>query len=313
MKTQEHAPISNQPVVVAALYHFARLSGHEALQEPLAELCDRMGTKGTLLLAREGINGTIAGSRAAIDAVLAHLHAIPGLETLEHKESGAHKMPFRRMKVRLKQEIVTMGVADIDPLEDVGAYVDPKDWNRLIADPDTIIIDTRNDYEVAIGTFANAINPETRTFREFPDWVEQAGIEDKSKPIAMFCTGGIRCEKATAFMRSKGYENVYHLKGGILKYLENVPEEESLWQGSCFVFDERVSVTHGLHEGDEILCRACRNPVSPEEQASDLFEDGVSCPHCYESRSEEDRQRFRMRQQQMLAARKKALANSEDA
>jgi len=313
MKTHEKASVSNQPVVVAALYHFARLSGHEALQHPLAELCEREGIKGTLLLAREGINGTIAGSRSAIDAVLAHLRAIPGLEALEHKESGAHKMPFRRMKVRLKKEIVTMGVPDIDPLEGVGAYVDPKDWNRLISDPETILIDTRNDYEVGIGTFKGAINPETGTFREFPDWVEKAGLDDKTKPIAMFCTGGIRCEKATAFMRSKGYRNVYHLKGGILKYLENVPEEESLWQGSCFVFDERVAITHGLRESDEILCRACRNPVSPEDQASELFEEGVSCPHCFESRSENDRARFRMRHQQMLAERKKARASSVDA
>ena len=313
MKTHLKTPAPNQPVVVAALYHFARLSGHEALQEPLAELCDREGVKGTLLLAREGVNGTIAGSRSAIDAVLAHLHAIPGLEALEHKESSAHRMPFRRMKVRLKKEIVTMGVPDIDPLEGVGAYVDPKDWNRLISDPETILIDTRNDYEVGIGTFKGAISPETGTFREFPDWVEKAGLDDKSKPIAMFCTGGIRCEKATAFMRAKGYENVYHLKSGILKYLENVPEEESLWQGSCFVFDERVAVTHGLRESDEILCRACRNPVSPEEQASELFEEGVSCPHCYESRSEDDRARFRMRHQQMLAEREKALADTESA
>tara|TARA_R110002012_G_scaffold77282_19_gene196123 strand:+ start:15255 stop:16259 length:1005 start_codon:yes stop_codon:yes gene_type:complete len=311
MKTPAKTPVSNQPVVVAALYHFARLTGHEELQPPLARLCEDHGVKGTLLLAREGINGTIAGTRAAIDAVLAHIRAIPGLESLEHKESSAHKMPFRRMKVRLKKEIVTMGVPDIDPLEGVGAYVDPEDWNALISDPETVVIDTRNDYEVGIGTFKGAVNPETHTFREFPGWVDEAGLEDKSRPIAMFCTGGIRCEKATAFMRAKGYENVYHLKGGILKYLENVPEEESLWQGSCFVFDERVAVTHGLRESDEILCRACRNPVTPEEQASELYEDGVSCPHCYETRSKEDRARFRMRQQQMLAAR--AAASSEDA
>ena len=313
MKTALQTPVPNQPVVVAALYHFARLAGHEALQQPLADLCDNRSVKGTLLLAREGVNGTIAGSRSAIDAVLAHLRAIPGLEALEHKESSAHKMPFRRMKVRLKKEIVTMGVPDIDPLEGVGAYVDPQDWNKLISDPDTILIDTRNDYEVGIGTFKGAINPETSTFREFPGWVENAGPEDRSKPVAMFCTGGIRCEKATAFMRAKGYENVFHLKGGILKYLEEVPEEESLWQGSCFVFDERVAVTHGLRESDEILCRACRNPVSPEEQASELFEEGVSCPHCHASRSEEDRERLRMRHRQMLAERAKALSLPERA
>jgi UPF0176 protein len=313
MKTREKAPAPNQPVVVAALYHFARLSDHQVLQRPLSDLCGELGVRGTLLLAREGVNGTIAGSRLAIDAVLAHLRAIPGLAALEHKESSAHKMPFRRMKVRLKKEIVTMGVPDIDPLEGVGAYVDPQDWNKLISDPDTILIDTRNDYEVGIGTFKGAINPETSTFREFPGWVDKTGPEDKNKPIAMFCTGGIRCEKATAFMRAQGYENVYHLKGGILKYLENVPEEESLWQGSCFVFDERVAVTHGLRESDEVLCRACRNPVTPEAQASPLYEEGASCPHCYSSRNDEDRARFRMRHQQMLAERAAARAESEDA
>lgn len=303
MDPKAHPPSTNQPVVVAALYHFARLPDFEALQPPLAQLCERSGTRGTLLLAREGINGTIAGSRQAIDAVLDHLRAVPQLTNLEHKESTAHKMPFRRMKVRLKKEIVTMGVPDIDPLEQVGAYVEPADWNALISDPATLIIDTRNDYEVGIGTFKGAINPETQTFREFPEFIEKAGIEDANRPIAMFCTGGIRCEKATAFMRAKGYANVFHLKGGILKYLEEVDEKDSLWEGSCFVFDERVAVTHGLRESDEILCRACRNPVTPEEQASPAFEDGVSCPHCYHTRSDEDRARFRMRQRQMLARR----------
>lgn len=313
MKTKAQNPASNQPVVVAALYHFARLPGFEALQAPLSDLCARSGVCGTLLLAREGINGTIAGSRQSIGAVLDHLRAIPQLKDLEHKESSAHKMPFRRMKVRLKKEIVTMGVPDIDPLEGVGAYVDPTDWNALISDPETLIIDTRNDYEVGIGTFKGAVNPETRTFREFPEWVEKAGIEDKNRPIAMFCTGGIRCEKATAFMRGKGYDNVFHLKGGILKYLEEVDEKDSLWEGACFVFDERVAVTHGLRESDEILCRACRNPVTPEEQASPVFEEGVSCPHCYDSRSDEDRERFRMRHHQMLAARASARTETNDA
>ncbi|WP_299870079.1 rhodanese-related sulfurtransferase [uncultured Hoeflea sp.] len=313
MKPKAQNPASNQPVVVAALYHFARLPGFEALQAPLSDLCEQSGVRGTLLLAREGINGTIAGSRQGIDSVLEHLRAIPQLKDLEHKESGAHKIPFRRMKVRLKKEIVTMGVPDIDPLEGVGAYVDPADWNALISDPETLIIDTRNGYEVGIGTFKDAVNPETRTFREFPEWVENAGIEDKNRPIAMFCTGGIRCEKATAFMRANGYGNVFHLKGGIVKYLEEVDEKDSLWEGSCFVFDERVAVTHGLRESDEILCRACRNPVTPEEQASPVFEEGVSCPHCYNSRSDEDRERFRMRHHQMLAARASARTETNDA
>lgn len=313
MKPKAQNPASNQPVVVAALYHFARLPGFEALQAPLADLCEQSGVRGTLLLAGEGINGTIAGPRQAIDAVIEHLRAIPQLKDLEHKESSAHKMPFRRMKVRLKKEIVTMGVPDIDPLEGVGAYVDPADWNTLISDPETLIIDTRNDYEVGIGTFRNAVNPRTRTFSEFPEWVENAGIEDKNRPIAMFCTGGIRCEKATAFMRAKGYDNVFHLKGGILKYLEEVDEKDSLWEGSCFVFDERVAVIHGLRESDEILCRACRNPVTPEEQASPVFEEGVSCPHCYDNRSDEDRERFRMRHRQMLAAKVAAHTETNDA
>ncbi len=308
MTAQPSKTLSNQPVVVAALYHFARLDDHVALQGPLQALCDINGVKGSLLLAAEGINGTIAGTRDGIDAVLAHIRAIPGLAETVHKESGADTMPFRRMKVRLKKEIVTMGVEGIDPLKIVGTYVEPKDWNALIADPDTIIIDTRNDYEVAIGTFKNAINPETDTFREFPGWVESADVLDdpeavKDKKIAMFCTGGIRCEKATAFMKEKGFDNVFHLKGGILKYLEDVPEEESLWEGNCFVFDERVSVGHGLRIGDETLCRACRLPLTPEDRASALYEEGVSCPHCYDERSEEDRERYRARHRQMLKAK----------
>jgi UPF0176 protein len=235
----------------------------------------------------------------------------PDFPHLSTRKAAPHTMPFRRMKVRLKKEIVTMGVPDIDPLEGVGAYVDPKDWNALISDPETVVIDTRNDYEVGIGTFKGAVNPETSTFRQFPEWVETAGLEDKTKPIAMFCTGGIRCEKATAFMRAKGFENVYHLKGGILKYLEEMDQRDSLWEGSCFVFDERVSVTHGLREGDEILCRACRNPVTPEEQASPLFEEGASCPHCYHVRSDEDRERFRARHRQMLAAKRRRMPKTE--
>lgn len=315
MTAQPFKPVSNQPVVVAALYHFARLADHIALQAPLQELCDARGVKGSLLLASEGINGTIAGSREGIDAVLGHIRAIPGMAELVHKESGANAMPFRRMKVRLKKEIVTMGVEGIDPLKIVGTYVEPGDWNALIADPDTIVIDTRNDYEVAIGTFQNAVNPQTNTFSEFPGWVENADVLDdpeamKDKKIAMFCTGGIRCEKATAFMKEKGFDNVFHLKGGILKYLEEVPEENSLWEGNCFVFDERVSVGHGLRIGDETLCRACRLPLTPEDRASPLYEEGVSCPHCHDERSDADRERYRARHRQMLAAKEKAARES---
>ena len=291
--------------LVAALYHFARFPRFESMREPLFTLCQQNGVKGTLLLAAEGINGTIAGTDASVGNVLSFLCAQPEFASLEHKESRASKMPFVRMKVKLKQEIVTMGVPDIDPNQIVGTYVDPKDWNDLISDPDTILIDTRNDYETAIGVFKGAVDPNTKTFREFPDWVKNnPGLHNKPK-IAMYCTGGIRCEKATAFMKDQGFEEVYHLKGGILKYLEEVPEEESLWEGACFVFDERVSVVHGLAEGEHKLCHACRNPITPEVRLSPKFEEGVSCPSCYDDRTEEDRTRFRNRQKQIDLAKKR--------
>ncbi len=291
--------------LVAALYHFARFEGFADFREPLQNLCDETGVKGTLLLAREGINGTIAGTDAAIASVLSFIRARPEFANLEHKESRASKMPFLRMKVRLKKEIVTMGVEDIDPNRIVGTYVDPKDWNALISDPETILIDTRNDYETAIGIFKGAVDPQTKTFREFPDWVRNnSGLHNKPK-IAMYCTGGIRCEKATAFMKEQGFDEVYHLKGGILKYLEEVPEEESLWEGACFVFDERVSVTHGLKEGNHKLCHACREPLTPEHRASPLFEEGVCCPNCYDTRTEADRDRYRQRQKQIALAKKR--------
>ncbi|WP_165217655.1 oxygen-dependent tRNA uridine(34) hydroxylase TrhO [Affinirhizobium pseudoryzae] len=291
--------------LVAALYHFARFDRYQSVREPLQALCEENGVKGTLLLAREGINGTIAGPDEGIAKVLAYLRAQPEFGALEHKESRASKMPFLRMKVRLKKEIVTMGVEDIDPNRIVGTYVDPKDWNALITDPETIVIDTRNDYETAIGIFKGAVDPKTKTFREFPDWVKNnTGLHNKPK-IAMYCTGGIRCEKATAFMKEQGFDEVYHLKGGILKYLEEVPEEESLWEGACFVFDERVSVTHGLQEGEHKLCHACREPLTEEDRASPKFEEGVSCPHCFETRTEDDRERYRQRQRQIELARKR--------
>ncbi|MFB2550272.1 oxygen-dependent tRNA uridine(34) hydroxylase TrhO [Ensifer soli] len=289
---------------VAALYHFTRLPRFEDLRAPLQAVCDAGGVRGTLLLAHEGINGTIAGTDAAIDAVLAFLRAQPEFAGLEHKESRAGTMPFLRMKVRLKKEIVTMGVETVDPLRAVGTYVEARDWNALIANPDTIVIDTRNAYETAIGMFRGALDPKTRTFRDFPDWVRSnPGLGDRPK-IAMYCTGGIRCEKATAFMKEQGFDEVYHLKGGILKYLEEVPEEESLWQGACFVFDERVSVVHGLKEGDHRLCHACRQPLTAEDTASPLHEEGVACVHCHGSRSEEDRERYRERKRQIAHAQK---------
>ena len=290
------------PVVVAALYKFTRLDEPGAVRGPLARVCCSNGVKGTLLVAREGINGTIAGSRAGIDAVLAHVRSLPGCADLEHKEAFADKMPFHRMKVRLKREIVTMGVEDIDPNQIVGTYVDARDWNALISDPDTVVIDTRNDYEVAIGTFEGAIDPNTRSFSEFPDWFRSKHNEFAGKKIAMFCTGGIRCEKSTVFAKQAGADEVYHLRGGILKYLEVVPPEESKWQGGCFVFDERVSVGHGLEPDGHVLCRACRMPLKPEDLTSVLYEEGVSCHHCHSTRTEEDRARYRERHRQVKLA-----------
>ncbi|OCJ02626.1 hypothetical protein A6U87_19820 [Rhizobium sp. AC44/96] len=293
------------PSLVAALYHFVSVPRFESLREPLQALCEANGVKGTLLLAHEGINGTIAGPDEGIRTVLAFLRAQPEFAGLEHKESWASKMPFLRMKVKLKKEIVTMGVENIDPNKVVGTYVAPQDWNALISDPDTIVIDTRNDYETAIGIFRGAVDPQTKTFREFPEWVRQnTGLHNKPK-IAMYCTGGIRCEKATAFMKEQGFEEVYHLKGGILKYLEEVPQEESLWDGACFVFDERVSVEHGLKEGEHKLCHACRNPITATEVTSPYYEEGVSCSNCYPTRTEEDRLRYRQRQHQIALAKKR--------
>ena len=295
----------NAPLRVAALYRFCRLERFEELRAPLAAFCCGRGIKGTLLLAREGINGTVAGEEAAIAELIAHLEAMPEFGGLEVKYSAADEMPFNRMKVRLKREIVTMGVEGIDPQTSAGAYVEAGDWNALIADPYTIVIDTRNDYEVSLGTFRNAVNPETASFSEFPDWVAQHRGELEGKKIAMFCTGGIRCEKATAYVKSLGFDDVFHLKGGILKYLENVPAEESLWQGECFVFDERVSVGHGLAVGDNKLCRACGYPLTSEHRLSARFREGVSCERCFDVTSEADKARHAERHRQIeLASRR---------
>ncbi len=301
-------PISDcGEVLVAALYRFMALDDFADLREPLQALCDDQGVRGTLLLAREGVNGTIAGPPAGIEAVLEHIRAFADCADLDVKFSSASSMPFNRMKVRLKREIVTMGEEGIDPRRSVGTYVDPQDWNNLISDPDTIVIDTRNDYEVAVGTFQRAIDPKTASFRDFPGWFreerERLLGEGRQPKVAMFCTGGIRCEKSTAFLKQEGVEDVFHLKGGILKYLETVPEDESLWEGECFVFDNRVTVRHGLVEGSYGLCHACRNPISEEDRASDLYEEGVSCPHCHSERTEEQRASYRERnRQQRLAA-----------
>lgn len=297
---------STQPFRVAALYRFARLADPAGLRQPLAAFCCERGIKGTLLLAYEGINGTVAGSAEAIDALIDHLNAIAGLSGLEVKFSTADEMPFHRMKVRLKKEIVTMGVPSLDATQ-AGTYVQPKDWNTLIADPDVVVIDTRNDYEVALGSFKKAVDPETKSFTEFPAWVDAHRAELDGRKVAMFCTGGIRCEKATAYMKSVGVEDVFHLQGGILKYLEEVPAEQSLWQGECFVFDERVSVKHGLEEGDAELCRACRHPLTPQERGSSDYVLGISCPHCVEVRSDADRARYSERQMQVELAQKRGV------
>ncbi|AQR75220.1 rhodanese-related sulfurtransferase [Sphingomonas sp. LM7] len=296
---------------VAALYQFTRFDDCEAIRAPLAQLCCAQGVKGTLLLAPEGINGTIAGTDAAIGAVLTHIRGLPGCGDLDVKESRAATMPFHRMKVRIKREIVTMGEPGIDPT-DAGEYVAPQDWNALIDAPGTILIDTRNDYEVAIGSFSGAIDPRTQSFREFPEWVRAHRHEwegEGAKPrIAMFCTGGIRCEKATALLKAEGLDSVYHLKGGILAYLEQVAPTDSRWEGECFVFDERVSVGHGLEQGSHGLCRACRRPVSEEDQRSPLFVEGSACPACHAERNDEQRERYaeRHRQAALAAARGEA-------
>ncbi|WP_353228975.1 rhodanese-related sulfurtransferase [Novosphingobium sp.] len=303
--TQPRDRADAPPFCVAALYHFCRFDDCAGMRDALDRVCRQQHVRGTLLLAREGINGTIAGARTGIDAVLDHIRAMPGCAALEVKFSTAEALPFHRMKVRIKREIVTMGQPDIDPRLSAGTYVDPADWNALISDPGTIVIDTRNDYEVAVGSFAGAIDPHTRSFSEFPAWFRAererllgSGQEGTPPKVAMFCTGGIRCEKSTAFLRSEGVDQVYHLKGGVLKYLETVPPEHSLWQGECFVFDARVAVGHGLAPGTHTLCHACRMPVSPADLGSPLYEPGVSCPACHATRSDEQRDGYRERHRQ---------------
>jgi UPF0176 protein len=268
--------------------------------------------KGTLLLAEEGINGTICGQREGVDAVKAWLDADGRFDDLSYKESLSDELAFYRTKVKLKKEIVTMGVAGINPAHIVGTYVKGDDWNRLISDPDTILIDTRNDYEVAIGTFKNAVNPNTTTFREFPQWAAENLDKTKHKKVAMFCTGGIRCEKSTAYLKEQGFDEVYHLDGGILKYLEEMPEQHSLWQGECFVFDQRVAVKHGLEQGSYDQCYACRMPLSVDEMASDKYVKGLSCPHCHDKTTEEQKAAFAERQRQVELARQRGEKHIRD-
>ncbi|MDZ4276532.1 MAG: rhodanese-related sulfurtransferase [Erythrobacter sp.] len=298
-------------IQVAALYKFTPFPDPDALRAPLFAACEAHGIKGTLLLAREGINGTIAGTDNALASVLGAIRSLPGCGDLDVKYSAAPAMPFHRMKVRVKREIVTMGEPDIDPTLAVGHYVDPHDWNALIADPDTVLIDARNDYEVAVGTFAGAVDPQTPSFRDFPAWFRTHRDEllDGKKKVAMFCTGGIRCEKSTSFLRAQGVEEVYHLKGGILKYLEHIPETQSLWQGECFVFDERVTVRHGLEPGSYALCRACRRPLDAAALAHPDYEDGVSCPACIDERTPQQRAGYAERQRQEALAKARGTAH----
>jgi UPF0176 protein len=292
-------------VVVAALYRFAKFPDFEAFRTPLCSLMLEEGVKGTLLLAPEGINGTIAGSRRGIDTVVKWLEKDSRFFNLAVKESYVSSNPFYRTKVKLKKEIVTMGVAGIDPNDIVGTYVDPRDWNDLISDPDVLLLDTRNDYEVEIGTFENAVNPDTTTFREFPDYVSKALNPKKQKKVAMFCTGGIRCEKSTAYLKQQGFDEVFHLKGGILNYLEQVPEDDSMWQGECFVFDNRVTVNHKLEQGDYDQCHACRLPITEADKQHPHYQKGVSCHRCHGKHSDEQIKRYTDRERQINLAKER--------
>ena len=294
---------------VAALYRFVRLEDYENLRDPLLEFCEARGIRGTLLLADEGINGTIAGTQQAISELLAYLRRDDRLADLDCKFSYNSDRPFLRMKVKLKKEIVTMGRPGIDPNQCVGRYASPEEWNALVDDPDCLVIDTRNNYEVEIGTFKDAINPNTTSFREFPEWVEENLDPNKHKKVAMFCTGGIRCEKSTSLLVSMGFEDVWHLQGGILNYLENTPVEQTRWDGECFVFDSRVSVDHHLQKGSYDQCYACRFPIDDAHKASELYVPGVSCPRCHDAHSEQQKQRFKERQKQISLAKARGEAH----
>lgn len=302
-------PTSPAQVVVCALYKFVALPHFESIRQPLLAVMEQNEVKGTLLLAQEGINGTVASSQQGIDNLLSWLDQQPGLDNIVTKLSFDDEMPFYRTKVKLKKEIVTMGVEGIDPRKVVGTYVKPKDWNALISDPDVVLVDTRNDYEVKIGTFKNAVNPVTETFREFPEYVKQNLDPAKHKKVAMFCTGGIRCEKSTAYLKEQGFEEVYHLEGGILKYLEEVDQEQSMWEGECFVFDNRVAVNHSLEKGQYDQCNACRMPITEAEKQTEAYVQGVSCPHCIDKIPAEQRQRFIERERQVQLAKQRGEAH----
>ena len=296
-------------IVVCALYKFVTLEDFQSLRQPLHDVMDSHEVRGTLLLANEGINGTIAGAREGVDAVLTWLRTDPRLTDVDCKESFTDTPPFNRTKVKLKKEIVTLGVEGIDPKRVVGTYVDPTDWNALISDPEVILVDTRNNYEFQVGTFKNALNPNTESFREFPQYVKENLDPKKHKKVAMFCTGGIRCEKSTAYLKEQGFDEVYHLKGGILKYLETVPPEQTLWEGECFVFDERVTVNLQLEKGQYDQCNACRLPITEADKASPHYEQGVSCPHCFDKVSDAQKARFIEREKQMALAKQRGEAH----
>ena len=290
---------------VVALYRFVRLDDYESMREPLLNFCLDRHIRGTLLLAHDGIHGTVAGSHSAIDELLNYLRADDRLADLDCKFSSHQERPFLRMKVKLKREIVTMGQENIDPNVCVGRYASPQEWNALIDDPDVLVIDTRNEYEVEIATFAGAVNPHTNSFRECPDWVEQNLDPKKHKKVAMFCTGGIRCEKSTSLLVSRGFEDVWHLKGGILNYLEQTPEEDTRWEGECFVFDSRVAVNHQLEKGSYDQCFACRFPIDDDQKQSPHYLPGVSCPRCVNAHTEQQKGRFAERQRQIGLAKRR--------
>ena len=296
-------------IVVCALYKFVTLEQFQDLRQPLLKVMEYNNIRGTLLLASEGINGTVASNRKGIDALMAWLEKDARLSHIVTKESFETSNPFNRIKVKLKKEIVTMGIEGIDPKQVVGTYVKPENWNALISDPDVLLVDTRNDYEVKVGTFKGALNPNTTNFREFPQYVSDNLDPKTNKKVAMFCTGGIRCEKSTAYLKEQGFDQVYHLQGGILKYLEEVPEEDTLWQGECFVFDDRVTVNHQLEKGQYDQCHACRLPITKKEQTSDKYLEGISCPHCFDQHTPEQRERFKERQHQMQLAKKRGEAH----
>jgi UPF0176 protein len=299
-------------IVVCAMYKFVTLEDFENMRQPILNTMIQNKVKGTLLIANEGINGTVAGTREGIDSLLNYLKSDTRLADIDYKESYHDEMPFYRSKVKLKKEIVTLGVDDIDPNKTCGKHVKPKDWNALISDPDVLLVDTRNEYEIEIGTFKNAVNPHTDNFREFPEYVDNNLDPKKQKKVAMFCTGGIRCEKSTALMLEKGFEEVYHLEGGILKYLEEVPKEETMWEGECFVFDSRVAVNHDLEKGNYDQCFACRMPITEEDKKRPEYVKGMSCHHCNGKLTDEQRARFAEREKQSQLAAERGFSHVGD-